>query len=98
MSKSSQQASDELHEAILKEINLTGYLRVKVTPKSQQTEITGILEDKTVKIRIQAPPEKGKANKELIKYLSQEFKVPTANITILSGIASQLKLLKIKLS
>lgn len=76
------------------------YLRVKVIPKSAKTEVVEIMEDsqgeKTIKIRIKAAPEKGRANKELIKFLSSEFKLPEEKISILSGKTEQLKLLKIK--
>lgn len=75
------------------------YLRIKVIPKSAQNEIIEILDDEsgeqTVKIRIKAPPEKGKANAELIKFLSKELKIAKSQITIISGKSEQLKLLKI---
>ncbi len=76
------------------------YLRVKVIPKSAKTEISEIMEDsdgeKTVKIRLKAAPEKGRANTELLKFISKEISLPIENISILSGKTEQLKLLKIK--
>lgn len=69
------------------------YIRVKVTPKSPKTELTGELDDGTMKIRIAAPPEKGKANKELIKFLKNHFN--TDKITIVSGKSTPLKLIRI---
>lgn len=74
------------------------YLRIKVTPKSAKNELTGILDDGTIKIRIAAPPEKGKANKELIKFLSAHYNVPKAAISIISGKSDPLKLIKINAS
>jgi hypothetical protein len=75
------------------------YLRIKVIPKSPKNEITSIMEDEegeqTIKIRIKAAPEKGKANAELIKFLSKELKIPRANISIISGKTDQLKLIKV---
>ena len=74
------------------------YLRIKAIPGSPKTEIVSILDDekgKTIKIRIKAPPEKNKANIELIKFLSKELAVPKENIKILSGINERTKLLKI---
>jgi len=50
----------------------------------------------TIKIRIKAVPEKGRANAELIKFLSGELNVPKENISIISGASSQLKLVKVK--
>ncbi len=82
------------------EIPKSDYLRIKVLPKSPKNEVVEILEDadgeKTIKIRIKAVPEKGKANAELIKFLSKELKVPRDKISIISGKTEQLKLVKIK--
>jgi uncharacterized protein (TIGR00251 family) len=79
------------------EIPKTGYLRVKVIPKSPETELVEVIDDKekTLKIRLKAVPEKGKANAELIKFLSREMQVPKENISIISGKTDHLKLLKI---
>lgn len=71
------------------------YLRIKVLPKSPKNEVVEILDDETIKIRIKAAPEKGRANKELISFLSKELATPTSNIKILSGKTDQLKLVKI---
>jgi len=56
---------------------------------------SGNLRDQTLKIRIKAPPEKGKANAELIKFLSGEMNVPKENIEIISGKTDHIKLLRI---
>ncbi|MFH1284244.1 MAG: DUF167 domain-containing protein [Candidatus Peregrinibacteria bacterium] len=78
----------------------TDYLRIKVIPKSQKTELVEIMEDasgeKTIKIRVAAAPERGRANAELIKFLSSQLGVPQENISIISGKTHQLKLVKIK--
>lgn len=75
------------------------YLRIKVIPKSQKNEITEIMEDaegeETIKIRIKAVPKKGKANEELIKFLSKKLKLPKTNFKIISGKSDQLKLIKV---
>lgn len=81
------------------EIPKSDYLRIKVLPKSPKNKVVEILEDadgeKTIKIRIKAVPEKGKANAELIKFLSKELNVPRDKISIISGKTEQLKLVKI---
>ena len=85
------------------EIKLTKkeYLRIKVIPKSNKTEVAEIMIDgegeETIKIRVKAVPEKGKANEELIKFLSKELEIAREKITIISGKADQLKLIKIEL-
>ncbi len=75
------------------------YLRVKVIPSSPKNEIVEILNDEngeeTIKIRIKAVPEKGKANKELIKFLSEELKLPKTAICIIGGKSDRIKLIKI---
>ena len=72
-----------------------GLLRIKVSPNSQKTELTEIMADNTVKIRLHAAPEKGKANKELLNYLSKALHVKTDQIKIISGHTDPLKLLRI---
>lgn len=73
------------------------YLRIKVNPNSIKTEIKEIMGDKTIKINVSALPEKGKANQELIKYLSREFNIFKNNVKIISGAGERIKLIKIKL-
>lgn len=84
------------------DIPKTDYLRVKVIPKSSKTEIVEFMEDregeKTLKIRLKAVPEKGKANAELIKFLSKTLNLDKTAISIISGKTDQIKLLKIKWS
>ncbi|MDA3839518.1 MAG: DUF167 domain-containing protein [Patescibacteria group bacterium] len=71
------------------------YLRIKVSPNSSETIYRDRLEDDTIKIDIKAQAEKGKANKELIKYLSKVFEVNKNNVKILSGLTDRLKLVKV---
>ena len=71
------------------------YIRSKVIPKSPKSELVDEMADGTLKIRIAAPPEKGKANIELIKFLSKHFNVPKDQISIISGKTDPLKLIKI---
>jgi hypothetical protein len=71
------------------------YLRIKVIPKSQKNEVIEIMDDETIKIRIKAVPEKGKANKELISFLSKELELKKEAFKIISGEHDQLKLIKI---
>lgn len=80
------------------------YLRVKIIPRSPQNEIIGEIKNflnsqnpLPLKIKIKAPPEKGKANAELIKFLSLKLNLPQENFSIVSGQTSRIKLLKISL-
>ncbi|MGH9630135.1 MAG: DUF167 domain-containing protein [Bryobacteraceae bacterium] len=72
-------------------------LPVKVIPKSARNEIVGFLEDGTLKLKIAAAPEKGKANAEVCALLAEVFGVSRKNIEIARGEKSQLKLVVISL-
>ncbi len=60
-------------------------LTIRVTPRARRTELGGVLEDGTVRIRVAAPPVDGKANKALVKYLSEIFGVRKNRIEIVAG-------------
>ena len=76
-------------------INGEVYLRIKVRPNAGKTVIREKMEDETIKIDVVAVPEKGKANKELIAYLTKEFKINKENVKIISGTKDRIKLIKI---
>jgi len=70
-------------------------ITVRVTPRTARDEIHDILDDGTIKIRLTAPPVEGKANKELVKFLSSILDVPPSAIEILAGQSGHDKLLSI---
>ena len=70
-------------------------LQIKVIPGSQKTEFVGEMADGTLKIRVAAPREKGKANEELCDFLAKHYGVPRAGITILSGQTAARKLIRV---
>ena len=70
-------------------------LRVKIIPRSARSEFAGEMADGTRKIRIAAPPEKGKANEELCTFLAAHYRVPRGNVEVISGHTSPLKLVRI---
>jgi uncharacterized protein len=59
-------------------------MRLKVVPSSRVSRIAGIHGD-CLKIRISESPEKGKANRELIIFLSEILSIPRQDIVILHG-------------
>lgn len=71
-------------------------LRVKVIPRSPKTEFAGEMSDGTVKIRIAAPPEKGKANDELRAFLARHYRVSRDAVSVVNGHAAALKLVRIE--
>jgi uncharacterized protein (TIGR00251 family) len=71
-------------------------LRVKVIARSSRSEAAGELADGTMKVRIAAPPEKGKANEELCRFLAAHYGVDRSAVTVVSGHTSALKLVRIE--
>jgi uncharacterized protein (TIGR00251 family) len=69
-------------------------LQIKVIPSSSKDCIAGWLED-TLKVKVKAPPEKGKANKAVIKTLEKTLDLPKESIDITSGSTSPTKIIKI---
>ncbi len=70
-------------------------ITVRISPKSSRNEISEILADGTVKIRLTAPPVEGQANKALIKFLANILNVAPTNIEIISGQKTRDKLVMI---
>jgi hypothetical protein len=70
-------------------------LRVKVIPKSSRNQIVGAMADGTLKVKIAAAPDKGKANAELCAFLAAHYGVPKSAVRILSGGTSTRKLVRI---
>lgn len=70
-------------------------LPVRVIPRASRNEIVEILSDQTVKIRLKAPPVEGKANEELIDFLSKVLDIPKSNFEIVGGKTGRDKLVSI---
>lgn len=66
-------------------------LRLRVAPKSPKTGWAGVMEDGTLKLRLRAVPEDGKANEELIRFLAAEFGVSRQQVELVTGAASRMK-------
>jgi len=71
-------------------------LRIKVIPKSAKTEIVGRMDDGTMKVRVAAVAEKGKANAELIAFLAKQYQVSRGDVEIMTGETSALKQVRIR--
>jgi uncharacterized protein (TIGR00251 family) len=69
-------------------------LQIKVIPSSSRDCIAGWLED-TLKIKVKAPPEKGKANKSVIKVLEKSLGLAKGSVNIESGLTSCRKIVDI---
>ncbi len=69
-------------------------LAVQITPAASKNEIIGMQND-VLRIKINAPPVKGKANKELVDYLSHLLGISKDRIDIVKGHTSKNKLVSI---
>jgi uncharacterized protein len=70
-------------------------ITVRITPRTAKNEITEILNDGTVKIRLTAPPVEGRANQGLIEFLAEVLNIKPARIEIISGLTSRDKIVSI---
>ena len=77
------------------EITMKENIKFLIKPNSAKNSIIGFLGD-MIKVKICAPPEKGKANKELLEYLSTILKIPKIDIDIIHGRYSNIKEIQIK--
>ena len=72
-------------------------LQIKVIPSSSKDCTVGWLED-TLKIKVKAPPDKGKANKAVITVLEKTLSLPKDSVNIDSGLTSCLKTININVA
>lgn len=69
-------------------------LDIKVFPNSGR-ECFVLDENKALKCYLKSTPEKGKANKELIKFISKLLKIGQFEVSILSGMTTRLKKVRV---
>ncbi|MBU4204789.1 DUF167 domain-containing protein [Patescibacteria group bacterium] len=67
---------------------------VKVKPKAKEEKVQKI-NDINFKVFVKQSPEKGKANAAVILALAEYFGVNRANINIISGSSSKLKIIEV---
>jgi uncharacterized protein (TIGR00251 family) len=60
-------------------------LTIRVTPRSRNTELSGVLEDGTLRVRVATPAKEEKANAVLIAFLADLFGVRKNRIDIVAG-------------
>jgi uncharacterized protein len=70
-------------------------LALHVQPGARRTEVAGRHGD-ALKIRLAAPPVDGKANAELLRFLSAAFDVPLRNVTLVRGESSRQKIVRVE--
>jgi len=66
-------------------------LHIKAQPAASRSEFAGLYGEDAIKIRLAAPAVEGAANKELVKFLSKQFKTPKSSVHFKSGETSKIK-------
>jgi len=79
-----------MSDLIIQELNSTVVFKVKAVPGSSRTAVGGLL-DGMLKVKIAAPPEKGKANQCLIEFLAKELGVRKNAVSIVTGQTNPIK-------
>jgi uncharacterized protein (TIGR00251 family) len=69
-------------------------LEVKVVPGASRSEVTGWLGD-SLKIRVAAPPERGKANAAVVEALAGVLGIAAKRVRVIRGTTSPRKLVEI---
>jgi len=71
-----------------------GRLSLKVVPGSSRDEIVGWLGD-SLKVKVKAPPEKGRANEAVVALLAERLGTDASSIAMVSGNSSPAKVLEV---
>lgn len=76
-------------------------ISVKIIPNAKQNEVVEDIVDllgvRVLKVKVNQPPEDGKANKALIDVLAEYFKVKKNSVEIIAGKISRNKIVQINL-
>jgi uncharacterized protein len=68
---------------------------VQVVPRSSRSQVLGEY-NRSLRVKIAAPPVDGAANEELIRVLAKKFSVARSAVTIISGRNSKVKQISIE--
>lgn len=82
---------------LLRDTPTGAVLAVRVTPRASRSAFQGVLmkEDQPMlRIALHAPPIDGRANQELIAFLSRQFDLPPSSLEIIRGMQSREKLVR----
>jgi uncharacterized protein (TIGR00251 family) len=69
-------------------------LHVKVVPGASRDEVVGLMGD-TLKVRVIAAPERGKANAAVERTIAAALGLPSGNVRIVAGHTSPRKIVEI---
>ena len=72
----------------------TATIEILVQPKASRDRI--VTKDGTVKVYVTAVPEKGRANRAVIKVIAQRLGIPKSAVSLVSGERSRTKLIEVE--
>ena len=94
-SASSREGSAEAAVSDFFSLTCQGYiLKLHVVPGARQTAVAGLHGDR-LKVRVASPPEKGRANQELLEFLARSLNVPLKYVHLTSGATSRAKVVAV---
>jgi uncharacterized protein (TIGR00251 family) len=70
-------------------------LRLRVSPGAPRTELAGRHGD-AWKVRVSAPPERGRANDAVLGLLAERLRVPRSAVSVVSGHTSRDKVVELR--
>jgi uncharacterized protein (TIGR00251 family) len=73
----------------------TTRLRIRVSPGARTTELVGRHGDGW-KVRVAAPPERGRANEALVDLLAERLHVAPAELTVVAGRSGRDKVVELR--
>ena len=87
--------AEELRRKLLRDGSLV--LDIKVIPRARSGEVSGLMTNGALKVKVTAVPEKGKANDEVCAVLAAYLGVPKRSVEVIFGRASQQKRVRVLL-
>ncbi|MBT3817253.1 MAG: DUF167 domain-containing protein [Candidatus Magasanikbacteria bacterium] len=72
-------------------------ITVRVIPRAKENSIIGTMHDNDIRVRLTAAPTDGEANKQLIKLLNKQWRIPKSCITIVAGTKSRTKIIELEI-
>jgi uncharacterized protein len=70
-------------------------LRLRVSPRAARSELAGRHGD-SWKIRVTAPPERGRANEAVVTLLAEHLGLPRSSLSVVAGETSQVKVVELR--
>jgi uncharacterized protein (TIGR00251 family) len=85
--------AEELRRKLQRDGSLV--LDIKVVPRARSSEVSALMADGSLKVKVTAAPEKGKANDEVCAVLAAFLGVPRRNVEVILGQTSRQKRVRI---